>query len=91
MFAASFSYFHPNIKLFIVIIVAVYNELECLPVFAVKARSLLLEWSPIKGSTVVGSTLVGFTCKNLTRAKVTDIDKCSSITEYQINYSHERM
>jgi hypothetical protein len=56
-------------------------------VFVVTARSLPLEWSPVRGSTQVGSYLGN---KFWTRVEVTDSVKCSSLLRYRIHYGSER-
>ncbi len=53
--------------------------------FANKARSLALKWSPTRCSTQVGSTL---RCKYQTRVEVTESDKHFSLPWYGINYGH---
>ncbi len=47
------------------------------------AKSLALEWSPVRGPTWVGSVVV---YKYLTRVEVTDNDKHSSFLQYIFDF-----
>ncbi len=56
-------------------------------VFVSKARSLPLEWSLVRGSTLVNSCL---TCKYQTRVEVNRSDKHCSLLQCSNNFDHKK-
>jgi hypothetical protein len=56
-------------------------------IFVGKARSLPLEWSPVKGSFL---EFYSFTCKYWTRSNVSGGNKHSSLLQCGNNYGYEK-
>jgi hypothetical protein len=57
-------------------------------VFVAKAKSLPLEWSPVRGSTLLGSSLLR---KYHIRVEVNGSGKHSSLQRYSNNYDHKQL
>jgi hypothetical protein len=75
-----------NIMVLTIIIHALMLSLPHKPIFLGKARSLLLEWSPVRTSNWAGSRLG---CKYQTKAKMIKAAKHTTLLKYIINYSHK--